>query len=166
MCQTVWFEKNKNSLNLKFKPYNISCPVQTRRDSIQASEIHSELLFRYCSCYSDNRGVPTLWFPVAGVWRLLGRWITWRCRLENPCPTVCGFGWNYGWAGWNTSPAEDVATRAWSYCLVDAGAPTYVCAPSLLCDFPAQGPCSPSLGSSQSLKHSCFFSSASTPCGA
>jgi hypothetical protein len=49
----VWFEKNKNSLNFKFKPYNISCPVQTHRDSIQASKIHSELLFRCCSCYSD-----------------------------------------------------------------------------------------------------------------
>jgi hypothetical protein len=56
----VWFEKNKNILNLKFKPCNISCPVQTRRYSIQASEIHSELVFRYCSCYSDTRGVTTL----------------------------------------------------------------------------------------------------------
>jgi hypothetical protein len=56
-CQTVQFEKNKNSLNLKFKPYNISCIVQTRLDFIQASEIYSELLFRYCSCYSDTRGV-------------------------------------------------------------------------------------------------------------
>jgi hypothetical protein len=49
--------KNKNSLSLKFKPYNISCLVETRRDSIQTFEIHSELLFRYCSCYSDTRGV-------------------------------------------------------------------------------------------------------------
>jgi hypothetical protein len=56
----VWFEKNKNSLNLKFKPYNISCPVQTNKGSIQASEIHSELLFRYCSCYNDTRGVTAL----------------------------------------------------------------------------------------------------------
>jgi hypothetical protein len=56
-CQTVRCEKNKNSLNLKFKPYNISCTVQTHRDSIQASEIHSELLFRHCSCYSDTIGV-------------------------------------------------------------------------------------------------------------
>jgi hypothetical protein len=30
---------------------------QTRKDFIQASEIHSELLFRHCSCYSDTRGV-------------------------------------------------------------------------------------------------------------
>jgi hypothetical protein len=51
----VRFEKNKNSLNLKFKPYNISRTVQTRRDSIQASEIHSELLFKYYSYYSDTR---------------------------------------------------------------------------------------------------------------
>jgi hypothetical protein len=56
-CQMVWFEKNKNSLNLKFKPYDISWMGQTRKDFIQASEIHSELLFRHCSCYSDTRGV-------------------------------------------------------------------------------------------------------------
>jgi hypothetical protein len=53
----VWFEKNKNSLNLKFKSYNTSCMGQTCKDFIQASEIHSELLFRHCSCYSDTRGV-------------------------------------------------------------------------------------------------------------
>jgi uncharacterized protein YcfL len=58
-CQTVWFEKNKNSLNLEFKPYNISCMVETRRDSIQASKIHSELMFRYYSYYNDTRGVTT-----------------------------------------------------------------------------------------------------------
>jgi hypothetical protein len=56
----VWFEKNKNSFNLKFKPYNISCTVQTRKDFIQTSEIHSELLFRHCSYYSDTRGVTSL----------------------------------------------------------------------------------------------------------
>jgi hypothetical protein len=56
----VWFEKIKNSLNLKFKPYNISWMGQTRKDFIQASKIHSELLFRHCSCYSDTRGVTTL----------------------------------------------------------------------------------------------------------
>jgi hypothetical protein len=55
----VWFEKIKNSLNLKFKPYNISWTGQTRKDFIQASEIHSELLFRHCSCYSDTGGVTT-----------------------------------------------------------------------------------------------------------
>jgi hypothetical protein len=59
-CQTVWFEKNKNSLNLKFKAYSISCPIQTRRDSIQASEIYSELLFMYCTYYSDTRGFTVL----------------------------------------------------------------------------------------------------------
>jgi hypothetical protein len=36
--------------------------------------------------------------------------------------------------------------------LIDADAPTYTCAPSLLCHFLAQGPYSPSLGSSQSLE--------------
>jgi hypothetical protein len=30
---------------------------QTCKDFIQASEIHSELLFRHCRCYSDTRGV-------------------------------------------------------------------------------------------------------------
>jgi hypothetical protein len=34
--------------------------VQTHMDSIQASEIHSELLFRYCSYYCDTRGVTAL----------------------------------------------------------------------------------------------------------
>jgi hypothetical protein len=53
-CQTVWFEKIKNSLSLKFKPYNISWTGQTRKDFIHASEIHSELLFRHSSCYSDT----------------------------------------------------------------------------------------------------------------
>jgi hypothetical protein len=56
----VWFEKNKYSLNLKFKPYNISCTVQTHKDFIQASEIHSELLFRHYIYYSDTRGVTAL----------------------------------------------------------------------------------------------------------
>jgi hypothetical protein len=59
-CQTVWFEKIKNCLNLKFKPYNISWTGQTRKDFIQASEIHSELLFKHYSCYSDTRGVTAL----------------------------------------------------------------------------------------------------------
>jgi hypothetical protein len=59
-CQTVWFEKNNNSLNLKFKPFNISCTGQTREDFIQASELHSELLLRHCSYYSDTRGVTAL----------------------------------------------------------------------------------------------------------
>jgi hypothetical protein len=56
----MWFEKNKNSLNLKFKPYNISCTGQTRKDFIQASKTHSELLFKHCSYYSDTRGVTAL----------------------------------------------------------------------------------------------------------
>jgi hypothetical protein len=56
----VWFEKNKNSLNLKFKPYNISCTSQTRKDSIQAFKTCSELLFRHYNCYSDTRGVIAL----------------------------------------------------------------------------------------------------------
>jgi hypothetical protein len=30
---------------------------QTRKDFIQASEIHSELLFMHCSCYSKTRSV-------------------------------------------------------------------------------------------------------------
>jgi hypothetical protein len=41
---------------------------------------------------------------------------------------------------------------AWSYYPVDVDVLTCACAPSLLCDFPAQGPCSLSLGSSQSLE--------------
>jgi hypothetical protein len=35
---------------------------QTCKDFIQASEIHSELLFKECSCYNDTRGVtPRIW---------------------------------------------------------------------------------------------------------
>jgi hypothetical protein len=30
---------------------------QTRKDFIQPSELHSELLLRHCSYYSDTRGV-------------------------------------------------------------------------------------------------------------
>jgi hypothetical protein len=41
--------------------------------------------------------------------------------------------------------------RSWSYCSADANAPTYACAPLLLCNSLAQEPCSPSLGSSQNL---------------
>jgi hypothetical protein len=33
---------------------------QTRKDFIQASEIHSELWLRHCNCYSDTRGVTAL----------------------------------------------------------------------------------------------------------
>jgi hypothetical protein len=47
-------------LNLKFKLPNIYNTNQTCKDFIQASEIHSELLFKYCSFYSDTRGVTTL----------------------------------------------------------------------------------------------------------
>jgi hypothetical protein len=53
----VWFEKNKNSFNLKFKSYNTSWMGQTRKDFIQASEIYSELLFMHCNCCSKTRGV-------------------------------------------------------------------------------------------------------------
>jgi hypothetical protein len=63
----VWFEKNKNSLNLKFKHYNISCTSQTRKDFIHASEIHSELLFMHGSCYSDTRGVTLIHSHVASL---------------------------------------------------------------------------------------------------
>jgi hypothetical protein len=56
-CQTVWFEKIINSLNLKFKTYNISWMGQTRKDFIQASKIYSELLYMHCSCYSNTRGI-------------------------------------------------------------------------------------------------------------
>jgi hypothetical protein len=45
---------------LKFQPYSILCANQTYKDFIQASKTHSELLFRYCSCYSDTRGVTAL----------------------------------------------------------------------------------------------------------
>jgi hypothetical protein len=45
---------------LKFKPYNISCTTQTSKDFIQASEIHSELPFWYCSYYSGTSGVTAL----------------------------------------------------------------------------------------------------------
>jgi hypothetical protein len=51
----------EKSLNLKFKPHNIYNPNQTRKDFIQTSKIHSELLFKHCSCYSDTRGVTMGW---------------------------------------------------------------------------------------------------------
>jgi hypothetical protein len=44
-------------LNLKFQSPNIYNTNQTCKDFIQASKIHSELLFKYCSCYNDNGGV-------------------------------------------------------------------------------------------------------------
>jgi hypothetical protein len=78
----VRFEKNKNSLNLKFKPYNILCTVQTHRDSIQASEIHSELQLRYCSCYSDTRGITS-------VFSLHLR-ISFHTLIPTKCPMVSG----------------------------------------------------------------------------
>jgi hypothetical protein len=63
----VWFEKNKNSLNLKFKPYNISCAGQTHKDFIQAFKTRSELLFRHCSYYNDPRSV-TLWLTLKSLY--------------------------------------------------------------------------------------------------
>jgi hypothetical protein len=54
----VWIKEK--SLNLKFKPHNIYNTKQTCKDFIQAFKIYSELLFKYCSCYSDTRGVTTL----------------------------------------------------------------------------------------------------------
>jgi hypothetical protein len=53
----VWIEEK--SLNLKIKPHNIYNTNQTHKDFIQASEIHSELLFKHCSYYSDTRGVKS-----------------------------------------------------------------------------------------------------------
>jgi hypothetical protein len=45
MCQTVWFEKNKNSLILKFKPFNISCTGQTHKISFKLLNY----IVSYCS---------------------------------------------------------------------------------------------------------------------
>jgi hypothetical protein len=45
---------------LKFKPYNIYNTNQTCKDFIQASKIHSKLLFKHCRCYRDTRGVTAL----------------------------------------------------------------------------------------------------------
>jgi hypothetical protein len=61
----------ETSLNLKFNPYNIQYTNQTCKDFTQASEIHSELLFKHyslccegtvehCSSYSDMRDVTAL----------------------------------------------------------------------------------------------------------
>jgi hypothetical protein len=58
--QKTWFELKEKSLNLKFKPYNIYNINQICKDFIQAFEIHSELMFKHCSCYSDTRGVTAL----------------------------------------------------------------------------------------------------------
>jgi hypothetical protein len=58
--QTVWVEKNKNSFNLKFKPYNISCTVKLARISFKLlNYIVSYYLdtVEHCSSYSDARGV-------------------------------------------------------------------------------------------------------------
>jgi hypothetical protein len=51
---------NEKSSNLKFKPYNIYITNQTWKDFIQASEIHSELLVKHFSYYSDTRVVTAL----------------------------------------------------------------------------------------------------------
>jgi hypothetical protein len=48
------------------------------------------------------------------------------------------------------SPQKGPPTASWSYCLTDANALAYACAPLHLYDSPAQEPCSPSLESSQS----------------
>jgi hypothetical protein len=58
--QKTWFELKEKSLNLKFKPYNIYNINQICKDFIQAFEIHSELMFKHCSCYSNTRGVTAL----------------------------------------------------------------------------------------------------------
>jgi hypothetical protein len=47
----------EKSLNSKFKPHNIYNTNQTCKDFISVSEIHSELLLKYYSCYSDTTGV-------------------------------------------------------------------------------------------------------------
>jgi hypothetical protein len=52
--------KKEKSLNLKFKPYGIYKANQICKDFIQDSEIHSELQFKQCSCYSDTRGATDL----------------------------------------------------------------------------------------------------------
>jgi hypothetical protein len=59
-CQMTWFEykkrvwiwnSNHTTLVIQTKPY---------KDFIQASKLHSELLFKHCSCYSDARGAIAL----------------------------------------------------------------------------------------------------------
>jgi hypothetical protein len=45
---------------LKLKLPNTQDTNQKCKDFIHAFEIHSEVLFEHCSCYSDTRGVTTL----------------------------------------------------------------------------------------------------------
>jgi hypothetical protein len=59
----VWVEKNKNSLNLKFKPYNISWTMKLARISFKLPNYivsYYSCTIEHCSSYSDARGVTAL----------------------------------------------------------------------------------------------------------
>jgi hypothetical protein len=62
-CQLVWFEKNKNSLNLKFKPYNISWAVNLARILFKLPKYivsYCSGTVEHCRNYSDARGVTAV----------------------------------------------------------------------------------------------------------
>jgi hypothetical protein len=64
-------------LDLKIeKEFEFEIQTKTHLDFIQASMLHSEVLFKYCSCHSDTRGVTK--------WRR--RWLS----ATSSCQTVCG----------------------------------------------------------------------------
>jgi hypothetical protein len=61
----VWVEKNKNSLNLKFKPYNISWTVKLIRISFKLPNYivsYYSNIVEHCSSYNDAR-VCHRWIP-------------------------------------------------------------------------------------------------------
>jgi hypothetical protein len=70
---------------LKFKPYNIYNTNQASKDFIQAFEIHSELLFKHCTCYSGTRGVTL----VEMTRKILDEHRTPRCFWADAISTAC-----------------------------------------------------------------------------
>jgi hypothetical protein len=95
----------ETSLNLKFYPYNIQYTNQTCKDFTQASEIHSELLFKHCSLCcrgtvkhcsscSDTRGVTDTYNLQYQIFAQQPRESLDDCfaRLESIVSSLCSGG--------------------------------------------------------------------------
>jgi hypothetical protein len=111
----------ETSLNLKFNPYNIQYTNQTYKDFTQASEIHSELLFKqcslccggtveHCSSYCDMRGVTALPLTEISSRDLEGATALTGTTNNRPFPHYGKT--KSGWREWRKSSLSQVASSS------------------------------------------------------
>jgi hypothetical protein len=59
----------------------------------------------------SNLGPQNILTSSSRSLEIIGCWITCRCGIENPYPTICGLSWDCGWAWWNTGTSIGVGTH-------------------------------------------------------